>query len=143
MSEYLEFFIKIEPHEGIAMKEIFIKSFCRSSFMYDVWNVPRGKSKKLSEHDFDTARARLRKIILKKEDMIEYLKERINVVGQFTNNLNDKYELCCDIESDIMGLTEEIEELKTNLTYVDFLEEISAEVNGYLTAGYEVEDEYI
>ena len=131
MSQYLNFFIKKD-------KFILIAEYSRSTQIYQEVKAPYEKIKKFSEQNLREIADRLRAGKKFDKTQIDLCKEKINIVGQMPDPIEDKLEIIQNYFNYIEEYEEDIAYLDKYANEIDFIANMTDYCDIY--AGIEISD---
>ena len=147
MSQYIQFFIRSNSDEFLP-----IGVFSRCNAIYDLFekffNTPYEKIAAISVKDLMYLIEKIDNYIEVYNDRIVKLEEKIKIITECNNSVEDKMVAIDEVHSDIENCVEDRNELKQARSYVCSLEEILDAIayddkyckNTYLYCGIEVGD---
>lgn len=117
MSQYLEFFLKVDN------KFVLLNSFSHNSYMYELFQAPYGKARPIQEDDFTIAIESANKHINGLDEQITQRQTELTLMWNGAGSFDEKHNFSVKLQNEISQLAAE----KRN--YID----VRAQINAYMS----------
>lgn len=117
MSQYLEFFLKVDN------KFILLNSFSRNSYMYELFQAPYGKARPINESDFAIAIESANERITDLDEQIAQRQTELTLLWNGEGSFDEKHDFSVELQNEISQLVAEKRD------YID----VRAQINAYMS----------